>query len=148
MPREQLYSNQVLHWTQKHPVVTTATIAVVDRAGCDSVLYVVSKSVCTATTAGVTVELASGTATSAHTLATTSEMIGTQTVTLTATLSKFCKMAYIGSDRYTSIRINPLQTNATGAVSVVAIKGGMIKQPKAHGATSATGMVTTFPLGS
>lgn len=116
-------------YVAKHPAVSVATAAVFDRQGFGTVTYFVGKSVCTATSATVVVSLQSGSATSGHTLATTSEMIGTNTVTMTATTSNAVKFTYLGSDRYTSIRFDPEQTNATGALAILAIGAKPIKQP-------------------
>src|SRR3990172_7150456 len=102
MPREHHYDTKVLFRTEKHPVTTTATWAVTDRAGYGAIEFIVTKGVATATTARVTVELQSGTATSGHTPATTWEMIGTQSAPLNATQAVGCRFAYIGSDRYVS----------------------------------------------
>src|SRR3990170_1174930 len=145
MPREHHYDTKVLFRTEKHPVTTTATWAVTDRAGYGSVEFIVSKSLCTATTARVIVELQSGTATSAHTLATTNEMIGKQSVTLNGTQAVGCRLGYIGSDRYVSVRVNPTNTNVTGALSCVVLLGDPIKQPQTGGGTTTTGFTTTFP---
>lgn len=113
----------------KHPAVTVATAAVFDRQGFGTVTFFIAKSVCTATTATVVVSLQSGSATSGHTLCTTAEMIGTNTATMTATTSNAVKFTYLGSDRYVSVRFDPEQANATGALAILAIGGKPIKQP-------------------
>ena len=145
MGSEIHHGHQFLFRTEKHPSVAVATWAVCDRAGCDWVEYIVSKGVCTATTARVTVSLQSGTATSGHTVATTNEMIGQNGITLAGTLSVGCRFLYIGSDRYTSIKVDPLQTNVTGALSVVAIRANRHKQPITDGGTATKGYTSSFP---
>ena len=145
MGSEIHHSHQFLFRTEKHPAVTAATWAVCDRAGCDWVEYIVTKGIATSTVARVTVSLQSGTATSAHTVATTNEMIGTNGITLAATLAVGCRFLYIGSDRYTSVKVDPAQTNATGALSVVAIRANRHKQPITEGGTATKGFTSTFP---
>jgi hypothetical protein len=113
--------------TQFAAAATAATSAVFDRQGFGAVTYVMTKAACTATTGTFAISLQSGTATSGHALATTTEMIGTQTQTMTATTVDTVKMSYIGSDRYVSVRVTP--GAATGAFSTLAIGLRPIKQP-------------------
>src|SRR3972149_1408715 len=145
MPREHHYDTKVLFRTEKHPAVAAAAWAVTDRAGYGSVEFIVTKGVCTATTARVTVYLQSGTATSLHTYATTSEMIGKQGITLNGPQAVGCRFGYIGSDRYVSVRVDPTNTNVTGALSCVVLLGDPIKQPQTGGGAATAGFPTPFP---
>ena len=143
--REKRYDTQVLFRTEKHPSVTAATWAVTDRAGFGAIEFIVLKGICTATTARVLVSLQSGTATSAHTTCTTSEMIGPQSCTLAGTLAVACRFSYMGPDRYASIKVDPTQTNVTGCLTVIALRASPIKQAQTGAGTSTKGFNTTFP---
>ena len=103
---------------------------VIDRANFGALEFVCNKTAGTATTGTFIVTLQSGTASTAstHVAATTSEIIGSQTVTMTATTVAITKFGYIGSDRFASVSITA--GAATGSIHVLAIQGTALKQPQ------------------
>ena len=125
-----------LHNTMKYtgfvssnsPATTAATNAVTDRQGFAAIEFIVTKTANTVTAATVIVAIQSGTATSAHGLATTSEVLGNGSTTLTATLVGTVKIGYIGLDRYVSVRITG--GDATGRYGITVVRGAAIKQPQ------------------
>ena len=125
-----------LHNTMKYegfvsansPATTAATVAVSDRTGFAAIEYVLTKVAHSATVATLVVALQSGTATSGHALATTADVLGTGSVTMTSTTAGTRKVGYIGTDRYTSLRVTG--GDATGRYGITVIKGAAIKQPQ------------------
>ena len=102
---------------------------VVDTANHDSLEFHVSKSANTATTGTFIIDMESGSAsaTTNHTSATTSEVLGTNVTTLPATTANNLKLGYIGGDRFVSIKVTA--GAATGAISIIAIQSNKRKQP-------------------
>ena len=102
---------------------------VFDTAPYDSIVIHASKAAGTATTRTFIIDLESGplNATTAHTSATTSEVIGTNVVTMAPTTANVTKIGYIGGDRYISVAITP--GAATGALIVLAVQSNARKQP-------------------
>ena len=103
--------------------------SVIDTANFDSLEIVAIKDANTVTTGTFIIDVESGSAnaTTAHTSATTSEIIGTNVVTMVATTANVTKIGYIGADRYVSVAITP--GSATGVLSVFAIQSNARKQP-------------------
>lgn len=104
---------------------------VIDTAGYRSLEIIATKAACTATTGTFIIDMESGTAstTTAHASATTSEVLGTNVATMTATTANSLRMGYVGADRYVSVAVTA--GAATGAITIVAIRGHDMKQPAA-----------------
>ena len=102
---------------------------VFDTAPYDSIVIHASKAAGTATTRTFIIDLESGplNATTAHTSATTSEVLGSNVVTMTATTANALKLGYIGKDRFISVAVTA--GAATGAITIVAIGSNKRKQP-------------------
>lgn len=109
------------------PATSTGAVAinsaVVDRARVHAVEIVVTKGANTATTGTLKVDVRSGSTNTAsdHISATTSEVLGTNPKTMTATTAGIHTAGYIGADRYVSAQLT--QGAATGNYSAVALKG-------------------------
>ena len=119
--------------TSLHHVVNGAASlvgsTVIDTANFDSLEIVASKNGNTSTSGTFIIDMESGsaTATTAHTSATTSEVLGTNVVTMVATTANVTKIGYVGADRFVSIAITP--GAATGSLNVIAIQSNARKQP-------------------
>lgn len=128
---QDLYNNikvTVLHHI-KHGAASLVGSTVLDTANFDSLVIIASKSASTVTDGTFIIDLESGsaTATTNHTSAAASEVLGTNVVTMTATTVNSKKIGYIGADRYVSVAITP--GSATGSLDVIAIQSNARKQP-------------------
>ncbi len=110
------------------PATTAATVAVTARANFAAMLFVLTKVAHTATVATLTVALQSGTATSGHGLATTSEVLGDGSAVMTSTTVGTRKVGYKGTDPWVSLRVTG--GDATGRYGVHVIRGGARVQPQ------------------
>jgi len=133
MPVDQY--NKIKMTTVHHKALATAAAALgstaVSMKGLRSLTFVISKTACTATTGTFIIDMESGTAsaTTGHTSATTSEVIGSNVRTLTATTVESMKIGYIGADPFVSLSITA--GAATGSICAIAIQEQDMKQPTA-----------------